>query len=142
LLFVRIHAYNYSFLKLFLTSYSQTADLPLAFKAVAGERILVRVPMENLFNTPLVLRRSFLLWKFTASGQETTSSNDKQDEATLSSSSAGLVQAEVMDSVTLERGQTVEVTYAITANCKGTLNILGLGTLSYIFFFFRQGVIY
>jgi hypothetical protein len=86
--------------------------------------------MENLFNTPLVLRRSFLLWKFTASGQETTSSNDKQDETTLSSSSAGLVQAEVMDSVTLERGQTVEVTYAITASCKGILNILGLGTLS------------
>jgi hypothetical protein len=134
LLYVRIHALNFSFL--FLTSYSLTAVLPFAFKAVAGERILVRVPMENLFNTPLVLRRSFLLWKFTASGQEATSSNDKQDETTLSSSSAGFVQAEVMDSVTLERGQTVEVTYAITANCKGILNILGLGTLSYKFFSF------
>jgi len=95
------------------------------WQAVAGERILVRVPMENLFHTPLVLRRSFLLWRFTPAAQEASSSNDKQDEVTLSSSE---VQAEVMESVTVEGGQVVEVTYAITANCKGTLNILGLGT--------------
>jgi hypothetical protein len=92
---------------------------------VAGEKILVTVPMENLFSTPLVLKKSYLLWKFTTSDQE-VHSNDKQGEAM---SSGGLVQAEVTDSVTVERGQATLVTYAITAACKGTLHILGLGRL-------------
>ena len=98
---------------------------------MAGERILVTVPMENLFNTPLVLKRSFLLWKFTPGDQETSGvSNDKQAETM---SSAGLIQAEVLDSVTVERGQVTQVTYAITANRKGTLNILGLGRLRFLY---------
>ena len=95
-------------------------------QGVAGERILVTVPLENLFNTPLVLKRSYLLWRFTAPDQE-ISSNDKLSDP---SPPCGPVQAEQTESVTVELGRVTRVTYAITASGKGTLQILGIGRLS------------
>jgi hypothetical protein len=106
---------------------------------VVGEKIFVTVPLENLFNTALVLRKSALLWRFTTADQE-----QQQQDIIISNDKQPLppnppVLAEVVEAVTVERGVVTRVTYAITANCRGTLQILGLGRLLWQDFEERRG---
>ena len=39
-------------------------------QAVVGETIFVKIKMENIFNTPLQLRKAYLLWKFVPDDSE------------------------------------------------------------------------
>ena len=56
--------------------FSNTTDNHLNPQAVIGEGIPVCVIMENLFNTPLQLRKAHLLWRFTPKNSEQVFTND------------------------------------------------------------------
>ena len=90
-------------------------------RAVTGETIIVRVKMENVFNTPLQIRKANLLWRFTPEDSEDSVMNDKKDAVTKD-----LVDTGILDTTVLEKNSITELTFHLTALVPGKLILLGV----------------
>jgi len=90
-------------------------------QAVIEEPISVTVTMENLFNTPLQLRKAHLLWKFTAEDSEEVHTNDKKE-----ASNATHIKTGVVDVITIEKSSKSEITFQLTPLSPGQLVIVGV----------------
>jgi len=101
--------------------FSNTTDNHLNPQAVIGEGISVCVIMENLFNTPLQLRKAHLLWRFTPETSEQVFTNDKKE-----ASSSMYVETRVVDVITIEKSSKMEIRLEVTPLSPGQLVILGV----------------
>ena len=90
-------------------------------RAVSGETVFVRVKMENVFNTPLQVRKANLLWRFTPEDSGESVMNDKK-EAVIKD----LVDTGIMDTTVLEKNSVTEMTFHLTALVPGQLTLLGV----------------
>ena len=89
--------------------------------AISGERIRILLPIENPFQTPFLLRKVHLLWKFTKS-DETISSNDVPE-----SDADKCVRVDPIESVTLEKsGKLILDLGLVVLHPDGELEILGV----------------
>ena len=68
----------------------------------------VQVKLENVFSTPLQLRRAHLLWRFTPAGSEESVTNGGGEEA-----AASCVDTALVDTVVLEPASTTEITFQV-----------------------------
>jgi len=90
-------------------------------QAVSGEPISVTVTMENLFNTPLQLRKAHLLWKFTPLDSEQVLTNDKKEAV-----STMYVETGVLEVVTIEKSSLSQLTFQLTVLTPGQLTLTGV----------------
>ena len=90
-------------------------------QAVVGETIYVKVKMENIFNTPLQMRKAYLLWKFIPDDSDEIFLNDKKE-----SLSNPHVETVMMDSVVLDKSSCSLLTFRVTPLSPGRLSITGL----------------
>ena len=90
-------------------------------QAVVGETIFVRIKMENIFNTPLQIRKAYLLWKFIPDDSEEVFLNDKKENL-----SNPHIETVVMDSVVLDKSSSSLLTFRVTPLSPGRLSITGL----------------
>ena len=91
--------------------------------AISGERIRVLVPVENPFNTPFLLRKIHLLWKFTRV-DETVISNDAK---VVDDDAEKCVKVEAIDSVTVDKNCRVVLDLGLVVlDSAGELDILGV----------------
>ena len=90
-------------------------------RAVTGETIFVRVKMENVFNTPLQIRKANLLWRFTPEDSEDSVMNDKKDTVTKD-----VIDTGILDTTVLDKNSVTEMTFHLTALVPGTLILLGV----------------
>ena len=68
----------------------------------------VQVKLENVFSTPLQLRRAHLLWRFTPAGSEESVTNGGGEDA-----AASCVDTALVDTVVLEPASTTEITFQV-----------------------------
>lgn len=100
--------------------FNDTTNNRLKPQGVVGEKIFVKVPFVNNFNTPLLLRKSFLLWKFTdADGN--VFSNDKRN-----GQESEQIEATTLEEITIEGNTAVHVNLQIVGHSTGILNIIGV----------------
>jgi len=101
--------------------FSNSTNNHLNPQAVIEEPIFVNVTMENVFNTPLQLRKAHLLWKFIPEDSEQVYTNDKkEDTSTLH------VETGVVDVITIEKSSKSEITFKLRALSSGQLVIMGV----------------
>ena len=101
--------------------FNNTTSNHLQPRAVAGETVFVRIKMENVFNTPLQVRKANLLWRFTPEHSEDSVMNDKKDAVTKD-----LVDTGILDTTILEKNSVTEMTFQVTALVPGKLTLLGV----------------
>ena len=89
--------------------------------AVMKEPITVIVTFENLFNTPLQLRKAHLLWKFKPDNSEEIFTNDKKEAV-----STLYVETEIVDVVTIEKSSVSQLPFHVTALMPGQLIVTGV----------------
>ena len=90
-------------------------------RAVTGETVSVRVKMENVFNTPLQVRKANLLWRFTPEDSVDSVMNDKKDAVTKD-----LIDTGILDTIVLEKNSITEMIFFLTARVPGKLTVLGV----------------
>jgi hypothetical protein len=90
--------------------------------AISGERVRTLLPIENPFQTPFLLKKVHLLWKFTTA-EGVIFTNDSREV----SDAGNVVIAEMIDSVTLDKNGRVilELGLSVVA-MDGELSILGV----------------
>ena len=90
--------------------------------AISGERVRILLPIENSFQTPFLLKKVHLLWKFTTT-DGTTFTNDSRDVI----DAGHVVTVETIDSVTIDKNGRVilELGLGVVAT-DGELSILGV----------------
>ena len=64
--------------------------------------------LENVFSTPLQLRRAHLLWRFTPAGSEESVTNGGGEDA-----AASCVDTALVETVVLEPASTTEITFQV-----------------------------
>jgi len=101
--------------------FSSTSDNRLMPQGVVGEPICVTVPLENVFQTPLLMKRSYLLWKFTSADGQTELSNENKD-----AENKNIITTEVLESATIEKSSISRITFKITVHSPGELIIIGM----------------
>jgi len=101
--------------------FSNTTNNHLNPQAVTGEQISVTITMENLFNTPLQLRKAHLLWKFTPEESDQVFTNDKKEAV-----STMYVETGVVDVITIEKSCQSQLTFHLTPLTPGQLIITGV----------------
>jgi len=101
--------------------FSNTTTNHLNPQAVTGEIISVTITMENLFNTPLQLRKAHLLWKFTPEDNEQVFTNDKKEAV-----SSMYVETGVLEVVTIEKSSQSQLTFQLTVLTPGQLTVTGV----------------
>ena len=101
--------------------FSNSTNNHLNPQAVIEEPIFVNVTMENVFNTPLQLRKAHLLWKFIPEDSEQVYTNDKKEET-----STLHVETGVVDVITIEKSSKSEITFKLRALSSGQLVIMGV----------------
>ena len=90
-------------------------------QGVVGETIFVKIKLENIFNTPLQLRKAYLLWKFVPDDSEEVFLNDKKE-----SLSNPHVETVMLESVVLDKSSSSHFTFQLRALSPGQLSITGL----------------
>ena len=90
-------------------------------QAVVGETMYVKIKLENIFNTPLQLRKAYLLWKFVPDDSEEVFLNDKKESLTNPH-----VETVILESVVLDKSSSSHLTFQLTALSPGQLTITGL----------------
>ena len=68
----------------------------------------VQVKLENVFSTPLQLRRAHLLWRFTPAGSEESVTNGAGEDA-----AASCVDTALVETVVIEPASTTEITFQV-----------------------------
>ena len=68
----------------------------------------VQVKLENVFSTPLQLRRAHLLWRFTPAGSEESVTNGGGEEA-----AGSCVDTALVETVVLEPASSTEITFQV-----------------------------
>jgi len=91
-------------------------------QGVVGEAVYVTVPLQNNFNTPLLITKSFLLWRFTDKDGQTFS-NDKRNS---SEEGAAEIETIPVDSLTLESGGHASLILSVRSRRVGVLSITGV----------------
>ena len=91
--------------------------------AISGERIRILLPIENTFQTPLLLRKVNLLWKFPKIDETVYSNDAKNVDGVIEN----CVIAETIDSVTVDKNARIvlDLGLVVTAD-EGELDILGV----------------
>lgn len=90
-------------------------------EVAVNEEIRLLLPVTNPFQTPLLMRKLKLIWKFTPQGQETAFfSNTDTDEA------VSCIKAEVIDNVKLEKETPLVLDFKLTPLRPGELSIHGI----------------
>ena len=90
-------------------------------QAVVGETIFVKIKMENIFNTPLQLRKAYLLWKFVPDDSEEVFLNEKKE-----SLNNPHVETVILESVVLDKSSSSHLTFQLNPLSPGQLSITGL----------------
>ena len=68
----------------------------------------VQVKLENVFSTPLQLRRAHLLWRFTPAGSEESVTNGAGEDT-----AGSCVDTALVETVVLEPASTTEITFQV-----------------------------
>lgn len=89
-------------------------------QAVVGEKIRLMIPMENKFQTTLVLKKIRLLWKFSSNDQSDLITNEDGE------ANASFVDTETVDCVLLEKGSSSVLDLSLTVQQPGELFIIGV----------------
>lgn len=100
--------------------FSNTTNDHLNPQAVTGEQVSVTITMENLFNTPLQLRKAHLLWKFTQESDQVFT-NDKKEAVSTMYEETGVV-----DVIVIEKSCQAQLTFQLTPLTLGQLIIAGV----------------
>ena len=101
--------------------FNNTTSNNLQPRAVVGETVYVKVKMENIFNTPLQMRKAYLLWRFTPEGSDDTVANDKKEAGTNSYVDTGVLETTVID-----KSSVSELVFCVTCLGPGQLVITGV----------------
>lgn len=89
--------------------------------AMGGERVRLLLPIENPFQTPFLMKKIQLLWKFNK-GDETFS-----NDASTSDAEGDFVKVETVDSLTIDKNGRAILDLSLVVNgSEGQLTILGL----------------
>ena len=106
------------------TIFGPDSDNTLPPQGVVGEKIRLIIPAKNVFQTPLLLKKVSLIWKFDEAGGN--------DDKTIQSDKTSLADAEkavitdIVDSVLMPSDETVLIDAGITPQKSGSVTILGL----------------
>ena len=77
--------------------------------------------MENIFSTPLQIRKAYLLWKFTPDESEDSIANDRKETLTNEH-----VETGVLDTTLLDKNTVTDLVFKLSFNSPGKCNILGV----------------
>lgn len=104
-------------------------------QAAVDERIRLLIPVSNPFQTPLLMTKVRLIWKFVpevpaanaaAAGDDEPSSAAIFSNGNNPQAAAGVVKTEIVESVTLEKDIPVVLDMGLTALKEGELSIHGI----------------
>jgi len=90
-------------------------------RTVVGETVFVKVRMENIFSTPLQIRKAYLLWRFTPDESEDSIANDRKEALTNEH-----VETGILDTTLLEKNSVTDLVFKLSFNTPGKCHILGV----------------
>ena len=106
------------------TIFGPESDNTLPPQGVVGERIRLIIPARNVFQTPLLLKKINLIWKFDE--EEGNDDSTIQSDKVSQKDAEKVVTTEMVDSVLIPSDGTVLIDVGFTPLQAGSLTILGL----------------
>ena len=125
------------------TIFGPNSDNTLPPQGMIGERIRMIIPAKNVFQTPLLLKKIHLIWKFTAvdtnaksglsmnkiesdESDNTTEATTVYSEKIASSEAEKYIATDLVDSVIIPSEDTVLIDVGLVPKQEGSLVILGI----------------
>ena len=87
---------------------------------MVGNTVYITVKMENMFSTPLQIRKAYLLWKFLPDDSDDVIMNDKKETVT-----AEYVDTGELDTTVIDKNSVADLVFSLTFLFPGKVNIIG-----------------